>query len=195
MNDGLVVVKVGGSLFDLPQLGERLRAFLAPWPRTLIVPGGGALVDTVRRLDHAHGLGPETCHWLALQAMSMNARFLARLLPGACVVSEPGDAGSQILDAYPFFRADDERADRLPHDWQVTSDSLALRAAARSGARELVLLKSVAWDVPHSWTEAAEAGVVDSFFPRLWQQQRDQPSTRIVNFRGANESYNGARPV
>ena len=41
----MIVVKVGGSLFDLPDLGPRLRAFLASLADEdrLLVPGGGSL--------------------------------------------------------------------------------------------------------------------------------------------------------
>src|SRR5204862_6165233 len=78
---GLVVVKVGGSLYDLPDLGPRLAA----WLRTLVgpvllVPGGGAMADAVRHLDRYHGLGAEISHELALRSLTMNAWFLAALL-------------------------------------------------------------------------------------------------------------------
>lgn len=55
--DGLVVVKVGGSLFDLPDLGPRLRAWLKTLRTAdvLLVPGGGPTADVVRSLDRAHG--------------------------------------------------------------------------------------------------------------------------------------------
>src|SRR5437763_17043375 len=104
MTAPLRIVKVGGSLYDLPDLGPRLRAWLGP-TRTLIVPGGGPTVEAIRVLDRVHGLGDEAAHWLALHALSVNARFLARLLPPAPVLSRlpapvtPGDCC--ILDALP----------------------------------------------------------------------------------------------
>src|SRR5262249_50947889 len=83
--DMKVVVKVGGSLYDLPGLGARLRAWLERLPsrEVLLVPGGGPAADVVRDLDRLHRLGEEAAHWLALRALSVNARFLAALLPGA----------------------------------------------------------------------------------------------------------------
>src|SRR5262245_19403362 len=88
-----IVVKVGGSLYDLPDLGPRLQRWLdALHTRSiLIVPGGGALADAVRDLDQIHGLGEETAHWLALRALTLNAYFLAALLPGAVVVAHPDE--------------------------------------------------------------------------------------------------------
>ena len=81
----LLVVKVGGSLYDLPDLGRRLRRFLASLDtdNRLIVPGGGPTADVIRAFDHDHRLGPQTSHWLALRACALNAHFLALLLPGA----------------------------------------------------------------------------------------------------------------
>ena len=86
----MTVVKVGGSLFELPDLGPRLSSWLQTVadPEILLVPGGGRLADEVRRLDRQHQLGEETSHWLALRALTVGAEFLARLLPGAALVHD-----------------------------------------------------------------------------------------------------------
>ncbi len=56
-----IVVKVGGSLFDLPDLGPRLVQFLARLPtrEIILVPGGGPIADLIRKFDQLHGLGEE----------------------------------------------------------------------------------------------------------------------------------------
>ena len=74
----MIVVKVGGSLFDHPRLGEGLRAYLNSLhpSEVLLVPGGGRLVDAVRELDRVHGLGEETSHWLAVRAMDVMGEVL-----------------------------------------------------------------------------------------------------------------------
>ena len=137
----MIVVKVGGSLFDMPDLQARLCRWLTQLgdANVLIVPGGGAAADVIRDLDRVHQLGEEASHWLAIRAMSLNAHFLQALLPTARIVAEipPLDAGSSwsILDAYPFFQADEVRPDHLPHCWEVTSDSLAVRVAILANAR------------------------------------------------------------
>jgi aspartokinase-like uncharacterized kinase len=77
----MIVVKVGGSLFDHPALGAGLLGLiesLAP-AEVLLVPGGGPVADAVRELDRVHGLGEEVAHWLALRALSVTAAFLERL--------------------------------------------------------------------------------------------------------------------
>lgn len=167
----LTVVKVGGSLFDLPDLGSRLRRWLERLDvaALLLVPGGGASVDVVRIWDRQHELGEELAHWLALRAVSVNARLLADLLPGAEIVEDvtASPAGMTILDAYSFARADEGRPGFLPHSWDVTSDALAARAAVVAGAQRLVLLKSV--DIPEGmdWHQAGECGLVDRYFWRV----------------------------
>src|SRR5207248_10732580 len=89
----LTVIKVGGSLFDLPELGGGLRRWLAASgvESALLVPGGGATTNAIRQLDRCHRLGEERSHWLALQAVTLNAYFLQGLLPGTAVVTEPAD--------------------------------------------------------------------------------------------------------
>jgi 5-(aminomethyl)-3-furanmethanol phosphate kinase len=167
----LTVVKVGGSLYDLPDLAERLNDFIdgLSSTRVLLVPGGGAAADVVRELDRVHHLGDEVAHWIALRAASLNAHFLQALLPGSRQVCHPreqlaGVAG--ILDALVFAERDEASADALPHDWSVTTDALAARAAVVGGATRIILLKSVDWPTRTCLQDAA-AGYVDAMFPRL----------------------------
>ena len=150
-----IVVKVGGSLFDLPDLRERLLSWLAQLSdaHVLIVPGGGVTADAIRLLDGVHRLGEEAAHWLAIQTLSVNAGFLQALLPMTRIVAEKplfspisaGALGWYVLDPWPFFQADELRSDHVPHCWQATSDSLAARLATLVKARELILLKSIDW--------------------------------------------------
>jgi aspartokinase-like uncharacterized kinase len=178
MAQALVVVKVGGSLFDWPDLRLRLAEWLA-WQfpaRLLLVPGGGATADVVRAFDRQHGLGEETAHWLALRALTLNAFFLAELLPraGLHVVRRLDDCPAlwdqgrvPVIDAHAFGLADEEQPGCLPHSWSVTSDALAARVALVAGASQLVLLKSVTIPPGLSWDEASRQGFVDDFFPRV----------------------------
>jgi aspartokinase-like uncharacterized kinase len=163
----LTVVKVGGSLFDLPDLGPRLRAWLARESGpVLLVPGGGPAADAVRDYDRRHALGEEAAHWLALRALTLNAHFLQALLPGAAVIARPDACpgqGSAILDAHAFALSDEGRPGCLPHCWEVTSDAVAARAAVVAGARSLALLKSVIVPAGLSWEEAGRRGLVDGW--------------------------------
>jgi aspartokinase-like uncharacterized kinase len=181
----VIVVKVGGSLFGHPALGRGLNAWLnqlsdrgEPY---LLVPGGGPAADAVREWDRVHGLGDTHSHWLALRSLSLTAHLLLHLLPGSTVVCHPNGESLppcvQVLDAYEFCKDDDA----LPHSWDVTSDSIAARAAVVGNASRLILLKSV--DIPFDidWQTAAERGWVDAYFPRAVEGTEFQ--IEAVNFR------------
>jgi aspartokinase-like uncharacterized kinase len=189
MTEAPVVVKVGGSLFDLPGLGGRLADWLGTLRRreVILVTGGGAAAEVVRTLDRIHQLGEETSHWLALRSLGLTARVLAALLPGSAVVGQLSEcpplwrAGDvPILDPFAFATDDEGRPGALPHRWDVTSDSLAARVALVVAARELVLLKSVAIPPGLDWNEAGRCGYVDAYFPTAVRQGL---AARAVNLR------------
>jgi 5-(aminomethyl)-3-furanmethanol phosphate kinase len=182
-----VVVKVGGSLYDLPDLGPRLSAWLAVQVGdVLLVPGGGSMVDTLRRLDLIHHLGEEACHWLAIRTLTISAHFLAHLLPEANIIGDPNQrpAGHvSIIDIHSFALADDGNTGRLPHRWDVTSDSLAARVAIVAEARKLVLLKSVDAPTGSDWATWPE-DIVDRHFRQVLRQAPLDLPVEIVNLRG-----------
>jgi 5-(aminomethyl)-3-furanmethanol phosphate kinase len=160
----VIAVKVGGSLFDHPRLGPGLRAYLeslAP-SEVVLIPGGGNLAETVRKLDRLHGLGDEASHWLALQTMTVTAAFLSQLVDLPAFASRVS-----ILDVFAFAREDEWRPGALPHSWDVTSDSIAARVAVVTGAERLILLKSIDIPLGTSWTDATERGWVDRHFPHI----------------------------
>ncbi len=189
MPASLVVVKVGGSLYDVPDLGARLRHWLHSQPpskRVLLVPGGGSVVDAIRHLDRDQGLGEEISHWLALRALSVNAHFLAALMPSTRVVEDVGawqGSDTAILDVHAFALADEKREDRLPHAWTVTSDSLAARVAVVHRAETLVLLKSTTISADGAWDEAARLGWVDEHFAEVLRHAPADLEVRSVNWR------------
>jgi 5-(aminomethyl)-3-furanmethanol phosphate kinase len=178
----VIVVKVGGSLFGHPQLAAGLRVYLeslAP-SEVLLVPGGSAAADAVRELDLVHALGEEASHWLAIAAMDVMGGVLRALVPGV-----------RVLDCLRFAREDESRPGSLPHSWDVTSDSIAARAAVVLCAEQLVLLKSA--DVPPGtlWEEAAARGWVDRYFPNAVAGAAF--AMEVVNLRRALESLGGQK--
>jgi aspartokinase-like uncharacterized kinase len=177
----MIVVKIGGSLFDLPQLGEGLRNWLMPFTgeTVVIVPGGGDLAEAVRKLDRLHSLGEEIAHQLAMMTLPLTAKFIQLLVPHSLIVPAPNErqVGVQILDSQAFFEQDYT----LPHSWKVSSDSLAALVAVRVRATQLILLKSCDSFASENWTLAAESGEVDVYFPeaiRSWTGK-----IQWVNFR------------
>lgn len=177
MASAIAVVKVGGSLYDLPDLSLRMCRWISEQcagNRVVVVPGGGPLVDGIRHLDRRHGLGEETSHWLALRALALNAHFLASLLPSACVIGDVAElyhawdkAFLPVLDVHEFARDDERHLDRLPHSWLVSSDALAARVAVVLRASRLILLKSTAIPTDLDWREAGRLGLVDQLFAEV----------------------------
>ena len=175
-----VVVKVGGSLFNLADLGARLQSWLQArglhprvpgGPPVLLVPGGGPTTDVVRELDRCHGLGEEQAHWLALRALGLNAHFLAAILPAAAVVQTVEDCSRvwrggalPILDAHAFARGDEGRPGCLPHSWEAASDAVAGRVAQVMQASALVLLKSTEPPADRSASRLVADRFVDGYF-------------------------------
>ncbi len=140
-----LVVKVGGGLLRDQGLEGLRRACaeateIAASRPVLVVPGGGPFADAVRAVDEQVGLDDATAHALALRAMDQLGVLLRRVAAGGGAVADlvaPRALG--LLEAAPAFAG---RAD-VPASWTVTSDSLAVLAAAAIGAGEAILLKSV----------------------------------------------------
>ncbi|QEH37346.1 Amino acid kinase family protein [Aquisphaera giovannonii] len=181
---GAVVVKVGGSLLGWPELPGRLAGWLdaqrasgAPSadPVLIVIAGGGPFADAVRDLDRVHGLGDEAAHRLAIRSMDLTAALLAGLLPGSRLVAGRRELLAScrlgavlVATPGPLLRdLDDAGPDPLPSSWDVTSDSIAARIAARLGASRLVLLKSRPIADGASLREAAAIGLVDPRFPEV----------------------------
>lgn len=189
------VWKVGGSLFELPELGERLSTLIAQRRprRALLIAGGGPAADVVRRWDAVHLLGDEAAHSLALRAMSLGEDLLHTLLPDTVPAASRADAEAAwngaktpILRSAEFLRSEERVAEsRLPHNWHVTSDSIAAWVAWRWPAGELLLLKSVAVDEAASSVDEEFAAVAGRL-PRLsWVNLRDE-SPRSVGWNSGN---------
>lgn len=180
------VVKLGGSLLDLPDLSSRWKQFHESCDdrKILLIVGGGIAADVVRAWAPLHRLSDEQAHWLAIYSLALSSRLIQELLPGTALVASRTDAnhtwrrgGIPILDLATFVRAEERAAlspelirkvpPQLPHNWDVTSDSLAAWVTLRWPARELILLKSAACPMEHTVTEASRLGLVDPYFPGL----------------------------
>jgi aspartokinase-like uncharacterized kinase len=182
MNSGITVVKLGGSLMDFPDLKAKLWPLVKSFRDCLIVPGGGAAADEIRRLDTLASLSAFQSHWFAIAAMSLNAEVLVRTCgPGlalvrgreqACDVWNTGQVA--VLDPAAFL-GNEERAIRaedvvsvkpLPTSWDVTSDSIAAWVAHRWPANRLILVKSCdrPAGTPDEWSKS---GAVDAYIPMI----------------------------
>ena len=180
-NAGLRVIKLGGSLLDLPNLSAaftRWRERQTPMV-DIVIFGGGRLAAEIRRLDDIHRFDGEQSHWLAVQCMSITARIARERLAGgtltadvAAVSDAPNGHSFWILDPRTFLRDVESNLTgcRLPKTWDATSDSISARLAESLCALELVLLKSTLPEDCEDWHRAAAIGFVDAHFPRAVQR-------------------------
>ncbi len=200
----VAVLKLGGSLLDLAELPDRLRAVVAmlAGDRPLLVCGGGVAADVVRQWHATHCLNEEQSHWLAMDSIRLNQRLLLTLMPELELVSNRAAAESvwrrgrvPLLDLMSFVSIEEAAPDvttPLPRSWDVTSDSLAGWAAIRWPASRLILLKSAELPIAEcglSFQAAADLGLVDAYFPTLavdlpttfWCDLRNNPTPDAPN--------------
>lgn len=174
----LTVVKVGGSLFNLPDLQQRLEWLLAECssPCTLMFPGGGPTADLVRGWQTRWGLNDDAAHDLAIHSLSLNARLLNQLVSSSVVVKSLAEAEAAwaqgkrtILNPGPLLEILEQGFADLapPHTWDVTSDSLAAWTAERLRAKRLILAKSVELCPGTRFLDAMRQGMIDPYFPGI----------------------------
>jgi aspartokinase-like uncharacterized kinase len=193
MSTLLRVVKVGGSLFALPDLAARLEKWHAQQPQgvTVFIAGLGEIGDCLREYDARFGLPTEQSHMMCLEALAVSARLLHALLQPQAVWTEDWQAlarrhfseGEQrvyVFSPSKFLLTlePQQPGDALPIGWDVTSDSIAARVAELLHADDLVLVKS---KLPEPFTlvaELADQEYVDRYFP--WAM-RSMGEVRLVN--------------
>jgi len=188
----LRVVKVGGSLFDAPHLPERLLGWFDEMPpaRSVVIAGGGRMVDDIRRLDQLRPMGEAAAHWAAISVLDVTAWMLATWMQEFDITSDFAGLTDQLFDtedpiifAPGRFLKETEPSlmgTRLTKTWEVTSDSIAVRLGTIILADEIVLLKPtpppLASECPRSLvtpvnarqvTDLAIEGYVDTYLPRL----------------------------
>lgn len=168
------VIKIGGSLQDSDCLQHWLDAIQAHGGgRVILVPGGGRFADAIRLAQRRFGFDDAEAHRRAIQAMEEYAAYLCDRAP-LLVPAQSRNGMEQALANVrvpvwlPSAMTLSDPA--LPASWDVTSDSLALWLAQKLAAEGLVLVKPVAVDDIRPLDDLAGDGVIDAFFPGLFQQ-------------------------
>ena len=186
------VVKVGGSLLQLPDLAGRLRKWLSEQSLAhhVLVVGGGQLADEVRSWHQQSPLREEAAHWMCVDVLTVTAHLLHDRLPeiplvedGHWLLQRVGDQACTIFGPATWMRVEEPRlpGTSLPASWDVTSDSIAARLAIGLVASELVLMK--AKPAPcDDLSRLSEQGYVDAFIPRL---KDELPAVRFVGLGGS----------
>jgi len=97
----------------------------------LVVPGGGPMADLVRDLFARHTISEEAAHWMAILAMEQYAYLLADDTGAKLTAEVQRTEGVKVLLPYHTLREDDRG---IEHNWDYTSDSVAVLMAMRLGA-------------------------------------------------------------
>ena len=140
-----LVAKIGGSLWRSPLLSRWIAA-LGAWPGPIsIVPGGGPFADAVRVAQGPMRFSERAAHEMALLAMEQYGIALCDLFSGLALAATPREAAAlRAQGRTPVWRPRAMALEAgLPACWDVTSDSLAGWYARESGARRLLMIKSV----------------------------------------------------
>ncbi len=192
-HDGTHIVKLGGSLLDLPDLPQRLAAYREAemGQQTLLVIGGGATANAVRQFDQQFSIGEHASHWLAVRRCSSMRICSQAQLPDVCLVCDDTQcdrawqAGQlAIMSPLSWLEREDRQSIHIPHCWQFTSDSIAAHVACQLGAKRLTLLKStLPEDDKTTLKQAADDGLVDERFPATAQAV---PCIELVNLRAGD---------
>ena len=185
------VVKVGGSLLDRVDLTGVLSRWVEQQEdgETLVVVGGGALVDVIRELDAIRPADPVDVHWLCVDLLGVTFRLMSNWFEWQTVhtpaqlrmrMATGFSRDEPTLVAVGAFYSRDQDGNQeypmLPRNWQTTTDAIAALLAWRTGADELVILKSCSIDPELSLDQLAAQGIVDQAFPRIAKRV---PSIRI----------------
>jgi len=120
-----IIVKLGGSLLAK---GREIVHLLSDYAKKnalsfVIIPGGGPFADEIKKLSDR--ISDDSTHWMAVLAMHQYGLFLADgelEIPLVESIEGLKNAG-HICIVLPYKILKDD--DRLPHTWDVTSDTIA----------------------------------------------------------------------
>lgn len=142
--------KIGGTILeDFENLNSTLSQLSKLFgkdiiQRIILIPGGGSFANFVRKIYSELKLTDEMAHWMSIISMDYNGIELGKKFPKLEVFEEYDklkEIGKSfcIFLPYQFLKEND----KLPHNWQVTSDSIALFLAKKLGFNECFLIKDV----------------------------------------------------
>lgn len=187
------VIKVGGSLFTMPNLRERI----GQWSEAIAdrdcvdvwIAGGGAVVDAVRDWQSLHGLHETDAHEISIGLLSKTAQLFHRMFPdwggtndAKRLTASNFDKGRNVVFDCCNWALKNES---LSPSWETTSDTIALQLAITIKAEGVYLLKSIS-PVSTKINEAIAQGVLDQNFA-LSLQDSPKMSVGMTNLRESLE--------
>ncbi|MFX1478556.1 MAG: hypothetical protein ACFFCI_10550 [Promethearchaeota archaeon] len=144
------IFKIGGNILeDFESLNITISQLESLYKqgrihKIILVPGGGIIANFIRIAYNKLKFSEELAHWMGIIAMNYNGIELGKKFPKLQTI----DNLKQILEVdkifciflpYQYLRAND----KLPHSWEVTSDSISLYLAKEIGLNVCFLIKNV----------------------------------------------------
>ncbi|MFW9879583.1 MAG: hypothetical protein ACFFG0_41435 [Candidatus Thorarchaeota archaeon] len=142
--------KIGGTILeDFENLNSTIAQFSQLFEKDVIqkiilIPGGGSFANFIRKVYSELKFTDELAHWMSIISMNYNGMGLSKKFPKLDVfedyikLTKPGKIFCIFLP-YQFLKEND----KLPHNWDVTSDSITLLLARELGLNECFLIKDV----------------------------------------------------
>jgi aspartokinase-like uncharacterized kinase len=150
MNDKTTVFKIGGKILeDLENLNSTISQLQHLYDENIIdkivlIPGGGSFANFIRKIYSELKFTEEIAHWMGIISMNYNGLELSKKCPNLQVIEnykklkEIGKVFCIFLP-YEFIKEND----KLPHNWDVTSDSISLFIAKELELNECFLIKDI----------------------------------------------------
>ena len=150
MNYKTALFKIGGKILeDLENLDSTISQLEQLYNENLIekiilIPGGGTLANFIRKVYRELKFTEELAHWMGIVSMNYNGLELNKKFPNFEITEDFNrlkklDKSLSIFLPYEFLKEND----KLPHSWDVTSDSISLFIANELGLNECFLVKDV----------------------------------------------------
>jgi len=180
----VIIVKVGGSLYNTPELAHWLSALAAYSLQQpiVIVPGGGPFADQVRVAQQYHHFNDETAHHMAIIAMKQFGLLLSSLAPSSQIIN----GNALPTSAFSIWLPDDELLTEplLLKSWDSSADSIALLLADQLQAEQLLLIKHSS---THSTSikELTADKIIDNGFAQLFSTL--SIITKIIDYKAYTE--------
>ena len=144
------VFKIGGKIFeDFENLKSTISQLKQLYDENLIdkivlIPGGGSFANFIRKIYRELKFTEEIAHWMGIISMNYNGLELSKKFPDLQVI-EKYDKLKEIRNTFCIFLPYEflKENDKLPHSWDVTSDSITLFLTKELGLNECFLIKDV----------------------------------------------------
>lgn len=163
----MIVVKIGGSLYQNDVLPRWLAMLVELSADVVIVAGGGPFADQVRAASQRWSLSEAGAHDMAILAMQQFTYLMRDLEPRLTITEDARQGeGARLWAPNQLLLPGGLANDTLERSWQTTSDTIAAWLASEIGASRLCLIKSKRLE-DSDITNWEKTDLVDNNFSKL----------------------------